>query len=336
MNRWWDVSALLVVLVIAACDGGGRSSLGPDLGGQDVVAAVETTAADSTAPPDTAPDAPPTVYPAPPDFMGGERPATYRVPAGYTHDASWPLVLQLHGYTGSSFIIDVLLRFSEQVDDMGFLLVTPDGLKDGDGMQFWGATDMCCNFDDVPVDDVAYLLGLVDEMSKYFHVDPRRVYVVGHSNGGFMGYRLACEAGDRIAAIVNLGGALWLDPARCPADHPVGILHVHGTADTTIYYDGYTGPIDEDHEYSGYPSAMDSVTFWTQRNGCDDPTEGMPIDVAPDLAGAETIPKEWSGCEDGRRVVLWTMVDSPHTPNLTDGAFARLAMEFLLTQARPD
>ena len=44
-------------------------------------------------------------------------------------------------------------------------------------------------------------------------VDPQRIYVVGHSNGGFMSYRLACTRADRIAAIVSLAGATFATSA---------------------------------------------------------------------------------------------------------------------------
>ena len=65
------------------------------------------------------------------------------------------------------------------------------------------------------------------------NVDPYRIYVAGHSNGGFMSYRLACTHADRIAAIVSLAGATFDTPADCSPTEPVAVLQIHGTADDT-------------------------------------------------------------------------------------------------------
>jgi poly(3-hydroxybutyrate) depolymerase len=44
------------------------------------------------------------------------------------------------------------------------------------------------------VDDVGYLRAVIAEVSVRFAVDPRRVYVTGHSDGADMAHRLACES----------------------------------------------------------------------------------------------------------------------------------------------
>jgi membrane protein implicated in regulation of membrane protease activity len=57
------------------------------------------------------------------------------------------------------------------------------------------------------VDDSTYLHRLLDAVKSAYRVDPTRVYFVGHSNGGFMAYRMACEHATEITAIVSLAGA---------------------------------------------------------------------------------------------------------------------------------
>jgi polyhydroxybutyrate depolymerase len=92
------------------------------------------------------------------------------------------------------------------------------------GARFWNATDACCDVDASGVDDSSYLAGLINEIGSHVAVDPRRVFVVGHSNGAFMSYRMACDHADTIAAIVSLAGAPPADPAACRPTEPVAIL----------------------------------------------------------------------------------------------------------------
>jgi pimeloyl-ACP methyl ester carboxylesterase len=84
---------------------------------------------------------------------------------------------------------------------------TSTGQQDRRGHRFWSATDACCNLDGLAVDDVAYLRAVIRDVSARHAVDPRRVFIVGHSNGGFMAHRMACEASDLVAAVVSLAGA---------------------------------------------------------------------------------------------------------------------------------
>jgi poly(3-hydroxybutyrate) depolymerase len=58
------------------------------------------------------------------------------------------------------------------------------------------------------------------------------VWVVGHSNGGMMAYRLACELSTRVTAIGVAAGALVID--TCAPVRPVSALHVHGELDTVV------------------------------------------------------------------------------------------------------
>tara|TARA_B100000029_G_scaffold43608_1_gene40392 strand:- start:172 stop:1062 length:891 start_codon:yes stop_codon:yes gene_type:complete len=118
------------------------------------------------------------------------------------------------------------------------MLVLPDGMKNPDGNQYWNATDACCDFYQSGVDDVAYLSGVIEEAIEAFNIDTKRVFLVGHSNGGYMAHRLACERSDLIAGIVSLAGSTWYDEAKCGNPDPVAVLQVHGTWDTTIRYWG--------------------------------------------------------------------------------------------------
>jgi polyhydroxybutyrate depolymerase len=155
------------------------------------------------------------------------------VPSGYDAAAPAPLIVLLHGYTSSGAGQDTYMQVSALKDAYGFILVAPDGTREAGGNRprFWNASAACCNFSDSEVDDVAYLAGLIDAIKADYAIDDKRVYLFGHSNGGFMSYRLAHEHGGAIAAIASLAGADQSRPRPAPPE-PVHVLQIHGTADT--------------------------------------------------------------------------------------------------------
>lgn len=127
--------------------------------------------------------------------FGGDRPVTLSVPAAWDPRHPAPLLLVLHGYGSTGQQHEDYFGLSGLVDGHGVLLAAPDGTLDAQGNRFWDArTDACCNFKGPPVDDVKYLRSLLKEIRAAWKVDPRRIYVVGHSNGGFMAHRLGCAS----------------------------------------------------------------------------------------------------------------------------------------------
>src|SRR5256885_7702700 len=55
-----------------------------------------------------------------------------------------------------------------------------------------------------------------------------RIYVFGHSNGGFMANRLGCDQADKLAAVVSLAGETYANQTKCAASAPVAYLQVQG------------------------------------------------------------------------------------------------------------
>jgi len=127
-----------------------------------------------------------------------------RAPSHYDGESELPVWVNLHGYGGNASAHDRYWRASSHVDAGGYVLALPNGTTDLDGNRYWNATDLCCDRHDAGVDDVGFLLGLLDAIEAAFPTDPSRVYVAGHSNGGFMSYRVACDAADRITAIASV------------------------------------------------------------------------------------------------------------------------------------
>ncbi|QAY69293.1 alpha/beta hydrolase family esterase [Xylanimonas protaetiae] len=246
----------------------------------------------------------------------GDRPFTLTVPAGYDGSTPVPLVVGLHGYTSDGGELSGYLGLADRSAQEGFLLATPEGTTDSGGDQFWNATNACCDFDDKDVDDSAYLAQVITTVEDRYAVDPGRVFVVGHSNGGFMALRMACDHADLVAAVVSVAGEQAEDPAACAPSRSVSVLQVQGSTDETISFTGGSnGP------GRGYPGAQATVDAWRTLDGCTAaPTTGAPLDLEKARPGAETTVSTSAGCDGGAEVALWTVVGGYHVPSWTPGA----------------
>lgn len=263
--------------------------------------------------------------------IGGERPVKMYVPASYDGSKPAPLLVLLHGYGASGALQELYFTLQPHAEERGFLYAVPDGTVDAGGKKFWNATDACCGFGQGTVDDSAYLSGVIDEIKSKFNVDGKRVYLVGHSNGGFMSYRMACDHADQIAAIVSLAGATYADDTKCTPTEPVAVLQIHGTADDTVLYDGgnFAGVFD-------YPGAVQSVETWAAHDGCEiAPADGGTLDLESSIAGEESTASVYAtGCQPGGHAELWTMAGAGHIPNIS-ADFRTKVFDFLEAHPKP-
>ncbi len=246
--------------------------------------------------------------------IGGERPAALLVPRDADRSEPRPLLLLLHGYGSSGEGADAYFQFAAHVNEMGFGLVLPNGTTDPEGNHFWNGTAECCDMLDTGVDDAGYLRGLIAEAQAHATFD--KVFAVGHSNGGFMAYRLACETIPGLTAVVSLAGGTYANADDCRAPSAVSVLQIHGTRDQVIRYGG--GPLKGPLGWTeSVPGAEASVLRWAERAGCDlaAAEELKPIDTDVFVEGAETSIQRWrEGCAGGTVHELWTIRGGGHVP----------------------
>jgi polyhydroxybutyrate depolymerase len=259
-----------------------------------------------------------------------DRQVTLHVPASYDAAKPVPLVMLLHGYTASGALQEAYLKFAPESDRLGFLYAYPDGKVDQRHSRFWNATDACCDLYRTGVDDSGYLSEVIKRIEATYRVDTRRVYLVGHSNGAFMAFRMACDHADQITAVATLNGAMWRDASRCRPSAPVSVLDIRGTKDTTIRYAG--GKILD----NAYPSATTTEADWVALDRCaDTPATAPKLDLVTDLPDAETTVRRYtSGCAGGSTVETWTIAGGGHVPSF-NASFAPDVMRFLLSRVKP-
>ena len=249
-------------------------------------------------------------------LFGGDRPVEIRVPEQYDPTCPTPLLLILHGHGMNGAIQDIYFNAERLVEEEGVIVAAPDGTLDDNGEHFWnGESAACCSFFNESVDDVAYLEGLMDEIGEVYNIDPDRIYVLGHSNGAMMAYRLACDMGERLAGIVSLAGFSEWDLGACgPAK--TSVLHLHGTDDDTVLYAGGDNLLGDGGP--AYPGTAESTALWAAYNGCSDTgTPAGSFDLDGGLAGEETQITVYEGCPGALRTELWSIQGAGHVPSIT-------------------
>jgi len=259
------------------------------------------------------------------------RPFRLYFPSSYDPARPMPLVVVLHGYTASAQGVTDYFGLQRQAELRGFLYAMPDGTRDKAGYQFWNATERCCDHFDSHVDDSTYLSRLISLVKWNYAVDRRRVFLLGHSNGGFMAHRMACEHAGQITAIASFAGVGWQDETRCAPTRAVSVLQIHGTNDPTVAYQGGTT------NNVAYPGAEEMVARWRRLNGCalQDTPAPRTLDLDAAVVGAETLSWEHrDGCRDGSRVQLWRMAGSGHLPPLTP-SFTAEVIDFFYDSRHP-
>lgn len=164
---------------------------------------------------------------------------TYRLtlPASYDGEKPVPLVILLHGTSGTIDSIEDYTGMVPAAGQRGYAVLTPQGLAAEDGTlpTHWTVP----GFDPPGApDDVAYVSGLVDTVTSAYCVDASRVFATGISGGAAFATELACQT-DLLAGIAPVAGLNLVPPCQNAA--PVTVLAIHGTADPLVAYGG-AGP----------------------------------------------------------------------------------------------
>ena len=252
------------------------------------------------------------------------------LPSDSKADAPLPLIVSLHGFTGSGSQHENYFRLRNEIDEQQFMLCVPDGSVNIAGDRFWNATDYCCDFAGERPDDSGYLRGLIETIIADYQVDVSSIHVVGHSNGGFMSYRMACDHSDLVSSIASLAGATFADTNSCTPSEPVHALQIHGTNDDVIRFDGQCS------FFSCYPGALDSIEIWSQYNGCSEEAQaGEDLDLVGNISGAETSRTLLNtACRETGACELWAINGGNHGPSFNSN-FRKELVDWLLTHPKP-
>jgi polyhydroxybutyrate depolymerase len=239
---------------------------------------------------------PPDLSPPPPDCTGKSMPMlgtqnrtisigtskrTYvlHVPPGYDPSKFTSVVFAFHGFT------TLATDFTKDIN-----------VEQGSGViPSWNAGSCCGEAQTFNTDDVGFVRTLLTSLRAEFCVDNKRVFAMGHSNGGYMVNRLACELADDFAAIGPNSAGLMFSP--CTSTRPVPVYYMHVDNDSVVWYGGGF-PI-------GWNGAKNTFDGWGTRNSCATPAK------VTSQAGKVTC-QTYAPCTGGADVNLCTISGGTH------------------------
>ncbi|CAN5483147.1 hypothetical protein BH24DEI1_BH24DEI1_07110 [soil metagenome] len=193
------------------------------------------------------------------------------LPQSYSPDTPLALVIAFHGRTNDN--AQVRRYYGLEAPSQGeAVIVYPSGLWQGDGTFSWSDPGD-------PADalrDYALFDHMLEDMSESYCLDPGRVYLVGHSLGGWFAASLACARAETVRAVAVVAGSV--SPSPCGA--PVAALVLHNPEDHLVAFE----------------AGLRVRDLFVTLNRC----EGPPLPAEPRGLGCQRYPS----CAGGN-VVVW-------------------------------
>src|SRR4051812_4961391 len=168
-----------------------------------------------------------------------------------------PLLIVLHGLYLDPSTQEASSGLDQVADTQDVALAYPAGVGGS-----WNAGACCGDSHAQRVDDVGFLVHIVDLVRQIRPIDLDRIYLAGFSNGGMMALKAECDRPDIFAGAVSVSGTL---EQPCAGRRPVNAMMVHGMRDTTVPYNG-----QRFSKFLGValPSAPTAAARLAKRSGC--------------------------------------------------------------------
>ena len=230
------------------------------------------------------------------------------VPTGFPQPL--PAIIAFHGYGGLATEMGSHTELSKKADEVGFVGIYPQG---------WGGEWAVPGYPPagaLEATDHELVTELLDRLAASGCVDPDRIYVAGHSQGGGMASAVGCEFADRLAGVAIVAGEFFELP--CQPSRPIPVVIFHALDDPILPYGGGSVAGTLEQLPQGAAARDDGGRLgrpgWLRRRPQDPDAEGRhrpplvagmfetggvlpPADRRPRLAGVDVLP----GFEPGHR-----------------------------------
>ncbi len=155
-----------------------------------------------------------------------------RIPADSGQDARHPTLIMVHGLDGNEDVTWVFARTASPA----WLILTPRApLVTESGFSWYPSTPP-----DRPPDAAAFATGLaaldrfINQAIALYPIDPRRLVLLGFSQGAALSYSFALHHAERLNGLAVLAGFIPPSESVVPPLNGLPILLLHGTQDERV------------------------------------------------------------------------------------------------------
>lgn len=208
-----------------------------------------------------------------------------------------PMLIALHGRFGTGITMMKQTKLNEVADSKGFIVLFPDGYK-----RSWADGRGSSPADEASINDVLFIESIVKRMISEGSVDEHYVYLVGHSNGGFMAQRLAIEKSELWRGVMSVAAQISVALLKSKQKHttvPVSVAIMAGTEDPLVPFSG--GYVKDGKEIL---SVTDSIFRWKEWNRCDDTLTKSTKDFVEDGNSIQIQFERYTKCSNNKIVEL--------------------------------
>ena len=230
------------------------------------------------------------------------------IPDSYQKNRSAALVFVFHGGGGDAKQAEKYTKFSRLSELEGFIAVYPNAIDKNwnDGRNVKKFRSQREN-----IDDVGFVLSILDTLKSSFNIDRHRVFITGVSNGAIFCHFLANKASGNFLAMASVIGSMakpaakHFNPAR-----PISVLMINGTKDPLVpYKGGGVGFLGKRGKVVGVEAC---VKLWGKHNQCR-PTPA--VEILPDVDpkdGTRVTKMTYSNPRNQTEVVFYKIKNGGH------------------------
>ncbi|MFN3314810.1 MAG: alpha/beta hydrolase family esterase [Hyphomonas sp.] len=222
-------------------------------------------------------------------------------PSG-TEDA--PVVLIFHGGGGGAgWMTNKSRDLTRTLTGAGYTVVYMNGSsrRDRDKLRTWNAVHCCAYAARARINEAAYADAVIDTLDARLGIDRTRIFLIGHSNGAMLSYRLAGAMKTAPRAVASFSGAIFADQPAIPAR--TSIFMYHAVDDDVLSYDANPNDKAERWRTAPHVGFIDAEARLAAMKACSS---------AADLPAANSVEITRRSCDGASELVAVTGLSGGH------------------------